>query len=251
MSHEIPYYRAFLKQAWVRGTVVVNNPFTTAADDKFLGVIQSYRQGVKVPRTAVLPNKRAETENVPESFRNLVYPLDWQGIVDYVGVPAVLKDSQTGGRRLARRVSSVDELISAYDESDTRTMLLQSVVESDLHLHCFVIGGHRTMIARYSVDGSGHREVPNGISSSLLLSIENMAQVATAVYGYDINLVEFVVQDDEAILINPTNPVPQMEVHLMSEQQFAWCVDEIASLAVEIAEGRREAGPVPEWLRSA
>ena len=35
ISHDIPFYRAFLKHAALNGTVIINNPFWWSADDKF------------------------------------------------------------------------------------------------------------------------------------------------------------------------------------------------------------------------
>ena len=35
ISHEVPYYRTYLKHAALQGTTVVNNPFMWTADDKF------------------------------------------------------------------------------------------------------------------------------------------------------------------------------------------------------------------------
>ena len=35
ISHDIPFYRAFLKHAVLHGTTVINNPFWWSADDKF------------------------------------------------------------------------------------------------------------------------------------------------------------------------------------------------------------------------
>jgi hypothetical protein len=152
MSHEIPYYRTYLKFAALNNCYVINNPFMTSADDKFFGIGLVNKLGGRTPRTVALPNKRVENENVPESFRNLEYPMDWQGIIDYVGVPAVLKDINTGGRRLSRRVHNVDELIRCYDESDTLTVVLQQVIESDTHIHCFVIGREKVLVTRYSLE---------------------------------------------------------------------------------------------------
>ena len=34
---------------------------------------------------------------ISESLRNLEFPLDWQGIIDYVGLPAFLKPFDGGG----------------------------------------------------------------------------------------------------------------------------------------------------------
>jgi hypothetical protein len=36
ISHEVEYYRAFLKHAVLEGTYVINNPFWWTADDSFL-----------------------------------------------------------------------------------------------------------------------------------------------------------------------------------------------------------------------
>ena len=97
ISHEVPYYRLYLKYAVLQGVTVVNNPFMWTADDKFFEASLATKLGVASPKTVVLPNK----EYVPgivhtESLRNLVYPLDWQGVIDYVGLPCVLKDALGG-----------------------------------------------------------------------------------------------------------------------------------------------------------
>ena len=37
ISHEVPFYRTWLKHAATRGVKVINNPFMWTADDKFFG----------------------------------------------------------------------------------------------------------------------------------------------------------------------------------------------------------------------
>src|SRR5690606_12923142 len=76
MSHEIPYYRVFLKAAALQGVYIVNNPFTAAGDDRFLGLSLVRGLGLQSPRSVVLPNKRVQTQTVAESFRNLEYPMN-------------------------------------------------------------------------------------------------------------------------------------------------------------------------------
>ena len=88
ISHEVPYYRSYLKHAVVQGVTVVNNPFMWSADDKFFGATLATRLGVASPKTLALPNKAYIPGIVPgESLRNLQYPLDWKGIVDFIGLP--------------------------------------------------------------------------------------------------------------------------------------------------------------------
>ena len=57
ISHEVPYYRFFLKAAALAGTYVINDPFWWSADDKFFGYSLAARIGVAVPRTVMLPQK--------------------------------------------------------------------------------------------------------------------------------------------------------------------------------------------------
>src|SRR5688572_7902797 len=94
ISHEVPYYRSYLKNAVLQGVKVINDPFMWTADDKFFGASMITKLGIASPRTVVMPNK----EYVPdidhnESLRNLEYPLNWERIVGEVGgLPCVLKD---------------------------------------------------------------------------------------------------------------------------------------------------------------
>lgn len=235
MSHEIPYYRAFLKYAAINNTYVINNPFTWSADSKFFAVVLANRLGLASPRTVVLPNKHIEIEVVPDSFRNLTYPMDWQAIIDYVGVPAIFKDIHVGGRSPVHRVSNVDELIQRYDESGTRTKILQQVIESDHHVHCFVVGQEKVMALRYSP--AHGRYLPDIIAGDDPVG-QRLGQDAlrlTHAYQYDVNMVEFVLKDDTVYVINGTNPAPEMDKELMTPEQFAWCVHEVAELAVQRA----------------
>jgi hypothetical protein len=39
ISHEIPFFRAYLKNAMLSGTEVINNPFWWSADEKFLIIL--------------------------------------------------------------------------------------------------------------------------------------------------------------------------------------------------------------------
>ena len=57
ISHEVEYFRAYLKHAVLEGTYVINNPFWWTADDKFFNYSVAQKLGVAVPKTVVLPQK--------------------------------------------------------------------------------------------------------------------------------------------------------------------------------------------------
>ena len=104
ISHEVDYYRAFLKHAMLNGTYVINNPFWWTADDKFFNYSVVQKLGVTVPKTVLLPQKGYpwDVDIQQESLRNLDYPLDWDAILD------VLE------RRARRAHVSVGRMARAY-----------------------------------------------------------------------------------------------------------------------------------------
>ena len=243
MSHEIPYFRAYVKYAALKGCYVINDPFVWAIDTKFMAGAITKNLDVLTPRTAVLPNKDVDTDTVPDSFRNLVYPMDWQAIIDYIGGPAIFKDIRSGGRRFAHRVSTVEELIQRYDESGTRTMVLQQVIESTHQYHCMVIGGNRTLLMPYSLDTGRYFVEATRMDDGPAQRMTDIALQIASVYGYDINMTEFVLQGDDVYLISATNPSPIIGRELMTQDQFDWICTEIADLAA-----RRIKEPVPMRL---
>ena len=46
ISQDIPFYRAYLKNAVLHGTIVINNPFWWTADDKFFNYALAHKLGV-------------------------------------------------------------------------------------------------------------------------------------------------------------------------------------------------------------
>ena len=55
ISQDVPFYRAFLKDAAICGTAVINNPFWWSADEKFFNNCLAESIGVPVPKTVLLP----------------------------------------------------------------------------------------------------------------------------------------------------------------------------------------------------
>ncbi len=235
ISHEIPYYRAYLKYASIKGTYIINNPYTLSADSKFSSTVMINQLGLKSPRTVVLPNKQVDKDVTPSTFRNLKYPMDWQAIIDYVGVPAIFKDNLASGRRGVHRVHNVDELIQRYDESSTRTKILQQIIESDKHVHCYVVGQEKVLSLQYSLKNGRYQQDNLSPDSQLGQKLAKDAIRITHSYQYDLNMVEFVIKDDSAYVINATYPTPDIDLTLMTEAHFNWLVDEIAALAIERA----------------
>src|SRR6516164_7587325 len=91
ISQDVPFYRAYLKNAALCGTAVINNPFWWSADEKFFNNCLATKINVPVPKTVILPSRDLPADTTAQSFSNLGYPLDWQNIFSYVGFPAYMK----------------------------------------------------------------------------------------------------------------------------------------------------------------
>src|SRR5260370_10877253 len=101
ISHEVEYYRGYLKHAVLQGAYVINNPFWCTADDKFFNYSIAAKLGLAIPKTVLLPQKGYPTDVdiTSESLHNLTYPIDCNGLLAYAGRPAILKPFSAGGWR--------------------------------------------------------------------------------------------------------------------------------------------------------
>lgn len=235
ISHEVPYYRAHLKSATLMGTVVVNDPFWWEADEKFFECTLARRLGVAVPRTVVLPNKQYIDDIDPAtSLRNLGYPLDWEVIVRYTGLPAILKPNTGGGWKDVFLVNSVPELIEAYDQTGLKTMILQEFIAWEDYVRCICIGREHVLPMRYDPKAPFERRYMVDRPPEGALRDRAIADARRLVHalGYDMNTVEFAVRDGNLYAIDFLNPAPDFDDFSIKEEAFRWVLDRMCDLVI-------------------
>ncbi|MFN2531234.1 MAG: RimK family alpha-L-glutamate ligase [Pyrinomonadaceae bacterium] len=235
ISHEVPFYRATLKRLALEGTVIINNPFWWSADDKFFNYSLAQKLGVTVPRTVLLPQKDYIPGIVSESLRNLEFPLDWQEIIDYVGLPAYLKPFDGGGWKNVSKVSTLDELIAEYDKSGTLCMTLQQSIEFDQFVRCYCVGQEEVMIMAYDprkpyLSGEQYIDNPDYLSPQLAERVRKDVRTLCTALGYDINTVEFAIKAGVPYAIDFMNPAPDAELISVGEFYHKWITDEVIKL---------------------
>jgi hypothetical protein len=243
ISHDIPFYRAYLKNAALNGTRIINNPFWWGADDKFFNYALASKIGVAVPRTVLLPHKQHPPSTTEQSMRNLMYPLNWEEIFDYIGFPAFLKPYSGGGWKNVYKVDSPEQLFAAYDQTGDLCMTLQQAIDFDLYFRCYVVGQKRVHIMHYDPrQPHEHRYVrdPQAVPPALYQRVMRDALTLCNALGYDLNTVEFAVQDGVPYAIDFLNPAPDADLNSVGPENFEWIVDAVADLAIEEAQG----GPV-------
>jgi hypothetical protein len=239
ISHEVPYYRSYLKNAALQGVKVINDPFMWTADDKFFGASLADKLGVVSPKTVALPNR----EYVPgikhdESLRNLKYPVDWQALVDYVGgFPLVLKDAHGGGWKEVYIVHSMHELFRHYDDSGLLTMILQEFITWDNYARCMCLGQDEIYVMKYD---PGQRKYydDHDFSPALYERIVTDATTLVQAFGYDMNTVEFAIKNDIPYAIDFMNPAPDMDVNSLGRKHFDWMVTHMADMTIRLAKSK-------------
>ena len=91
ISHEVPFYRHYLKAAALAGVYVINDPFWWSADDKFFGFSLAKKLGVATPRTVMLPSPACAAPCNPSSPRSR----PWRSSPAASRSPATSADSST------------------------------------------------------------------------------------------------------------------------------------------------------------
>ncbi|MGL6076835.1 MAG: ATP-grasp domain-containing protein [Fimbriiglobus sp.] len=250
ISHEVPYYRSYLKKAVLDGVAVINNPFMWTADDKFFGATLLKKLGLAHPKTIVLPNQ----DYVPgivktESLRNLVYPMDWQAIVDHVGLPCILKDAHGGGWRGVYVCHSMEELIRYYDTSGLLTMIAQEFIEWDQYVRCMCIGQHTVLPMPYDPHNRRYIADPDYLNPKLKERIIHDSLKVVQALGYDMNTVEWAVKDGIPYAIDFMNPAPDMDINSLTPTYFEWCVKAMADLVIDLSHNPRSQVSEMRWSK--
>jgi glutathione synthase/RimK-type ligase-like ATP-grasp enzyme len=250
ISQDIPFYRAYLKNSVLNGTIIVNNPFWWTADDKFFNYALATKLGVAIPPTVILPHNKHPEGTTDQSMRNLIFPLNWDEIFEYVGFPAFLKPYSGGGWKHVYKVHSPEEFFHHYNQTGDLCMTLQHGVEFKEYFRCYVVGQEKVRIMYYDPRAPFHeRYVRNPVpaDAKLLERVEQDSLTLCRALGYDLNTVEFAVEDGIPYAIDFMNPAPDAEATSVGQENFEWVVNAVAEMAVQKALSDENPGRELRW----
>jgi len=249
ISQDVPFYRAYLKNAALCGTAVINNPFWWSADEKFFNNALSTKVGVPVPNTVLLPSKERPDDTTEQSFRNLEF-LDWKNIFEYVGFPAFMKPYSGGGWKNVYKLEDQHEFFKSYGETDQLVMMLQEAIDFTAYFRCYYLNGDRVHIMHYEPRNPHHLryvQEPHDFDPALLQLVEDYVIALNHALGYDFNTVEFAIRDGIPYAIDFCNPAPDAELTSVGEANFEWIVENAANMAIERALKHKEGANNLTW----
>jgi len=249
ISHEVEYYRGYLKHAVLQGSYVINNPFWWTADDKYFNYSVAAKLGVAIPKTVLLPQKGypKDVDINSESLHNLEYPIDWDALLDYVGRPAILKPYSGGGWKHVYKVHTKEELLAAYDQTAPYCMTLQEFIDFTQYVRCFTFG--KTDILPVHYDPKDRRYIVDHkyLSAELGERVVKDAQTINLALGYEMNTIEFAIQDGVPYAIDFLNPAPDFERDRITAFYFEQVVDRMARLVIDRALSGDVSNSWPRW----
>jgi glutathione synthase/RimK-type ligase-like ATP-grasp enzyme len=244
ISQDVPFYRAYLKNAALMGTAVINNPFWWSADEKFFNNALAVRLGVPVPKTLLLPSKERPSDTSENSFRNLAM-MEWEQAFAHIGFPAYMKPHSGGGWKSVYKLNSPEEFFRAYDETGQLVMLFQESVDFTDYFRCYCIGGTEVLIMPYEPRNEPHLRYATEMKTTgeagkkLLATMKDYVLRLNKGLGYDFNTVEFAVRDGIPLAIDFGNPAPDADVKSVGQENFEWVVEAAANMAIARAKAQK------------
>ncbi len=237
ISQDVPFYRAFLKNAAISGTAVINNPFWWSADEKFFNNCLATKIGVPVPKTVLLPSRDHPTDTSGQSFSNLAFPLDWEGMFNYIGFPAYMKPFAGGGWKNVYKLKNAEDFFQKHGETGELVMLFQEEIVFEEYYRCYCIGGKHVKIMPYEPRNPHHLRYSSDFNPSAerLQLMEQIVLRINQYLGYDFNTVELAVRDGVPYAIDFCNPAPDAEKASVGDDNFNWVVENAANYAIERA----------------
>ena len=238
ISHDVPFYRAWVKNAAAFGAAVLNNPYWLDTEEKLIANVVAEKIGVPVPKTVLLPSHLHPPDTNANSFRNMVMPLDWENIFNHIGFPAYMKPYSGGGWKNVYKIKNAEDLYAKHQETGTLVMLLQEEIIFDAYFRCYCIGGKSVHMMPYEPRNPHHERYVadfSHVSDSMKMQICDYTLQLNQALGYDINTVEFAIRDGVAYAIDFTNPAPDANPDSVGQMNFDWLIQAVTDMVIRKA----------------
>jgi hypothetical protein len=185
-----------------------------------------------------LPSRDLPQDTTDQSFSNLAYPLDWDGIFKYVGFPAYMKPFAGGGWKNVYKLNSMSDFFDKHAETGQLVMLLQEEIIFEEYYRCYCIGGKYVRIMPYEPRNPHHLRYVADFQPTpeKLQEMEGIVLRINKYLGYDFNTVELALRNGVPYAIDFCNPAPDADRNSVGEENFAWVVETAANYAIEKAQ---------------
>ena len=133
-------------------------------------------------------------------------------------------------------MDSPEEFFHHYNQTGDLCMTLQHGVEFKEYFRCYVVGQEKVHIMHYDPEGAASRALCEKScrlpTPSCCDRVVKDSLTLCRALGYDLNTVEFAVEDGVPYAIDFLNPAPDADIHSVGQANFDWIVNAVAEMAV-------------------
>jgi hypothetical protein len=146
-------------------------------------------------------------------------------------------------------VNDRDDLIRAYDQTSPYCMTLQQFIHFDQYVRCFTFGKTDIMPVAYDPHQRRYNIDHAYLSAELGERIVRDARTLNMALGYEMNTIEFAVEDGVPYAIDFLNPAPDFERDRITPHYFEIAVQKMAELAIDRALHGHPQHSWPQWAK--
>ncbi|MCL6524034.1 MAG: hypothetical protein K6T34_05165 [Thermoflavifilum sp.] len=238
ISPKIPFYRWYLKQAALQGVAVCNNPFLLDGLHEWTALLLAAKLGMTTPRTAILPSWEKPPAVSDRAFGNLSFPLDWQNIFDYVGFPALMMPAhQIPDESNTHVLPDEKAFYRLHPLTGTQVMMLQQKLPWQAYYRCFAMD--KTMqVVPYHPQLPAHQRyhVHFPLTAAQLEEITDRAHRIQAFCGYDFQVSEWAVVDNQLYIVRIAQPFHEGFLPLLPDPLVDWLCEAIVQTAQQMVD---------------
>jgi hypothetical protein len=139
------------------------------------------------------------------------------------------------------------ELLAAYDNTGPYCMTLQQFIHFDKYVRCFTFGKTDITPVRYDVTERRYLIEHTYLDSEIGARIVRDAQTLNTALGYEMNTIEFAVQDGIPYAIDFLNPAPDFERDRITPHYFELVLDKMTNLVIDRALSGNASQSWPRW----
>ncbi len=254
------YYhpREWLKKVALMDDVyLLNSPFTFQSMEKHSAYCALMRLGMNVPDTVLVPYKNP-IDNMRWTRTSERYnePFDLEKIAHEMGYPMYMKPFDGGAWRGVSRIKNDSDLWAAYNESGEMLMHLQKAVEPyDVFARALTIGPE-TMVMNFRPDLPMHDRYAvdhDFLSAGAGAEAVTIAQTVNALFRWEFNSCEMLVQGETVLPIDYANACPDVAVTSL-HYYFPWAMASLVKWSTFCLASQRRARPhidTTDWFAVA
>lgn len=241
VSYQVPMYQSILKQCAIQGITVVNNPFINCLEDLYFQFAIAKKLSFKVPKTVIIPTKEHQEGTTSETYKNLVYPLDWDGLFDYLGFPFYMKLNRSNSTTYSFKVYNPAEFFSAYDVTGNKQMILQESIDFIAYFRVFLVGKKHIKIINFDPNKPLHLRYSKEsltVDPKFQKKIEKMVEELSNLFDLNITAIDIGIFNSDVFLLDFYNVAPIIEPNYFSTDDYNWLIFTIGDFLISLAENQ-------------